>query len=78
MSDHKVAIFMNCVAGHLFSGSQHVRQKVELLVALVGFPHKYQRFQTLAMLNTCADILGVSLSTLLYTYRDIFATRIGN
>ncbi|VDP34075.1 unnamed protein product [Heligmosomoides polygyrus] len=58
VSDHKVAIFMNCVAGHLFSGSQHVRQK------------------TLAMLNTCADILGVSLSTLLYTYRDIFATRI--
>ncbi|WKX92957.1 hypothetical protein Q1695_010745 [Nippostrongylus brasiliensis] len=58
VEDPKVSIFMSCVAGNLFNGSQHVRQK------------------TLMMLNTCADVLRVSLSTLLYTYRAIFTKHI--
>ncbi|VDO26106.1 unnamed protein product [Haemonchus placei] len=58
VNDPKVSLFMNCVANHLFSGNQHVRQK------------------TLAMLNTCAEVLTISLSTLLFNYREVFLAQI--
>ncbi|KAK6015594.1 hypothetical protein OSTOST_18979, partial [Ostertagia ostertagi] len=58
INDPKVSVFMNCVANHLFSGNQHVRQK------------------TLAMLNTCAGVLGVSLSSLMCSYREVFVAQI--
>ncbi|PIO59766.1 hypothetical protein TELCIR_18758, partial [Teladorsagia circumcincta] len=43
----------------------------------VGLKDRFiEQFKTLAMLNTCAGVLGISLSSLLCAYREVFVAQI--